>query len=106
MKQKRNASKTKKEIYAKQTCSGVCGNFCVGTQEFNCQFVVLPLESQSYQSVGALIKHLSLLPTFFLDEIKFPPFFFSKKYIVIEADFKNAIVQYGYLHVIFYLFIH
>ena len=43
---------------------------------------------------------------FFLNEIKFPPFFFSKKYIVIETDFKNAIVQYGYLHLIFYLFIH
>ena len=79
----------------------------MGTQKFNCQFVVLPLESQSYQSVGALINHLSLLPTFFLNEIKFPPFFkFFFKYIVIEADFKNAIVQYGYLHVIFYLFIY
>ena len=106
MKQKINVSKAKKELYAKQTCNGVCGNFCVGTKKFNCQFVVLRLESQSYQSVGALINHLSLLPTFFLNEIQFPPFFFSKKYIVIEADFKNAIVQYGYLHVIFYLCIH
>ena len=75
MKQKINVSKAKKELYAKQTCNGVCGNFCVGTKKFNCQFVVLRLESQSYQSVGALINHLSLLPTFFLNEIKFPPFF-------------------------------
>ena len=105
MKQKRNASKAKKELYTKQTFHGVCSNFCVGTKKFNCQFVALLLERQFYQSVGALIKHLSLLPTFFLNEIQFPPFF-PKKYIVIEADFKNAMVQYGYLNVIFNLFIH
>ena len=107
MKQKINVSKAKKELYAKQTCNGVRGNFCMGTKKSNCQFVVLWLESQSCQSVGALLNHLSLLPKFFLNEIKFPPFFkFFFKYIVIEADFKNAIVQYGYLHVIFYLFTH
>ena len=75
MQQKRNVSKAKKGLYAKQTFHGVCSNFCVGTKKFNCQFVVLLLERQFYQSVGALIKHLSLLPTFFLNEIQFPPFF-------------------------------